>query len=108
MGQRIDAVIFSGGKFYDRYELRADARSRCPAPAMKRRRPMVAKVRKIDGNPRHFAVLRAGAHGLRSYLGTASPLFVEASLRQLIEASKLPDQGVGTTTSTAFLKIESY
>jgi hypothetical protein len=75
-----------------------------PAPAMKRRRPMVAKVRKIDGNPRHFAVAPDGdVAGWRSRLkelfGTASPLFVEASLRQLIEASKLPDQGVGTTTS---------
>ena len=31
-----------------------------PAPAMKRRRPMVAKVRKIDGNPRLFAVAPDG------------------------------------------------
>ena len=30
-----------------------------PAPAMKRRRPMVAKVRKIDGDPRLFAELIA-------------------------------------------------
>jgi len=76
-----------------------------PAPAMKRRRrPMVAKVRKIDGNARHFAVAPDGdVAGWRSRLkelfATASPLFVEASLRQLIEASKLPGQGVGTTTS---------
>jgi hypothetical protein len=75
-----------------------------PAPARKRRRPMVAKVRKIDGNSRHFAVAPDGdVAGWRSRLkelfGTASPLFIEACLRQLIEASKLPDQGVGTTTS---------
>jgi hypothetical protein len=82
-----------------------------PAPAMKRRRPMVAKVRKIDGNPRLFAVAPDGdVAGWRSRLkelfGTASPLFVEASLRQLIEASKLPGQGVGTTTSlTAALEL---
>jgi hypothetical protein len=49
-----------------------------PAPAMKRRRPMVAKVRKIDGNPRLFAVARmemllAGAHGSRSYLARLRP-----------------------------------
>jgi hypothetical protein len=59
---------------------------------------------KIDGNPRHFAVAPDGdVAGWRSRLkelfGTASPLFVEASLRQLIEASKLPSEGVGTTTS---------
>jgi hypothetical protein len=82
-----------------------------PAPARKRRRPMVAKVRKIDGNPRLFAVAPDGdVAGWRSRLkelfGTASPLFVEASLRQLIEASKLPGQGVGTTTSlTAALEL---
>ncbi len=76
-----------------------------PAPAMKRRRrPMVAKVRKIDGNPSHFVVAPDGdVAGWRSRLkelfSTASPLFVEASLRELIEASKLPGQGVGTTTS---------
>ena len=72
---------------------------------------MVAKVRKIDGNPRLFAVAPDGdVVGWRSRLkelfGTASPLFVEASLRQLIEASKLPGQGVGTTTSlTAALEL---
>jgi hypothetical protein len=74
------------------------------APAMNRRRPIVAKVRKIDGNPRHFAVAPDGdVAGWRSRLkglfGTASPLFVEASLRQVIEASKLPGQGVASTTS---------
>jgi hypothetical protein len=56
-----------------------------PAPAMKRRRPMVAKVRKIDGNPRLFAVAPDGdVAGWRSRLkelfGTAfvsySRLFV--------------------------------
>jgi hypothetical protein len=82
-----------------------------PAPAMKRRRPMVAKVRKIDGNPRLFAVAPDGDVAgwrarLKELFGTASPLFVEASLRQLIEASKLPGQGVGTTTSlTAALEL---
>jgi hypothetical protein len=75
-----------------------------PAPAMKRRCPMVAKVRMIDGNPRLFAVAPDGDVAgwrarLKELFGTASPLFVEASLRQLIEASKLPSEGVGTTTS---------
>jgi hypothetical protein len=49
-----------------------------PAPAMKRRRPMVAKVRKIDGNPgfsqsRRMEMLLAGAHGSRSYLARLRP-----------------------------------
>jgi hypothetical protein len=40
-----------------------------PAPAIKRRRPMVAKVRKIDVNPRHFAVAPDGdVAGWRSRL----------------------------------------
>jgi hypothetical protein len=73
-------------------------------PAKKRRRPIIAKVRKIDGDLRHFAVAPDGdvagwRSRLRELFGTSSPLFVEASLRQLIEASKLPGQGVGTTTS---------
>ena len=29
MGQRVDAAICRGGKFYDRYELRAGARRKC-------------------------------------------------------------------------------
>jgi hypothetical protein len=48
---------------------------------------------------------RTGSRG-KELFGTASPLFVEASLRQLIEASKLLGQGVGTTTSlTAALEL---
>lgn len=52
-----------------------------PAPPKKQRRPMVAKVRKVDGNLRHFAVAPDGdVAGWRSRLkevfGTASPLFV--------------------------------
>lgn len=71
---------------------------------MKRRRSMVAKVRKIDGDLRRFAVAPDGdvagwRSRLKDVLGTASPLFVEASLRQLIEASKLPGHCVSTTTS---------
>jgi hypothetical protein len=43
---------------------------------------------------------------LKELFGTASPLFVEASLRQLIEASKLPGQGVASTISlTAALEL---
>ena len=54
-------------------------------------------------NPRLFAGAPDGdVAGWRSRLkelfGTASPLFVEASLRQLIEASKLPGQGVASAS----------
>jgi hypothetical protein len=64
----------------------------------------MVKVRQVENqkliavapDDRQIALWRAQMRGI---FRTASPLFVEASLRQLIEASKFPGEGVATTTS---------
>jgi hypothetical protein len=64
----------------------------------------VAKVRQVE-NQKRIAVAPDSAQiamwraQMKALFATASPLFVEASLRQLIEASKLPGECTATTTS---------
>jgi hypothetical protein len=76
----------------------------CQIAPAGRRRPAIAKVRQVE-NQRRIAVAPDDAQvapwraQMKQIFATASPLFVEASLRQLIAASKLPREGVATTTS---------
>lgn len=79
----------------------------CPKP---KRRPMVAKVRQLNA-VRAIAVAPDGDIAgwrmrLRELLATSSPLFVGASLKQLIAACKLPGEGKASTASiSAALEI---
>jgi hypothetical protein len=78
-------------------------RQMAPRP-IGRRRPIIAKVRQVD-NQRRIAVspddkqVAEWRARMKQIFATASPLFVEASIQQLTEASKLPREGVATTTS---------
>jgi hypothetical protein len=68
------------------------------------RRPIVAKVRQVE-NQKRIAVapddaqVAAWRARMKEIFATGSPLFVEASLRELIETSRLPGECVATTTS---------
>lgn len=67
-----------------------------------RRRPFVAKVKKSNGNWYPVAAddrVAEWRERLKGIFATSSPLFVDACLRQLVEASKLPRESVASTTS---------
>jgi hypothetical protein len=69
-----------------------------------RRRPIVAKVRQVE-NQRRIAVapdekqVAEWRAQMKEIFATASPLFVQASIQQLIEVSKLPGECVANTIS---------
>lgn len=73
----------------------------CSKP--KKRRPIVAKVRRLNSR-RIYAIAPDDAvagwrERLKELLATSSPLFVEATLAQLIAACKLPGEATASTTS---------
>jgi hypothetical protein len=74
-------------------------------PAPQRRRPQVAKVKRIEGCRRIVVAPDEDVAGFRLRLkdlfATSSPLFVEASLKQLLYATRLPGEDVGCTTSVS-------
>jgi hypothetical protein len=80
-----------------------------PAPARKRR-PIIAKVRHLNALE-SIAVapdkdVESWRRRLREHFATSSPLFVEASLKQLIGACKLPGEfGASTASVSAALEI---
>jgi hypothetical protein len=82
----------------------ANAMTRKEAPTAHRpRKPIIAKVRHLNAREIYAKAPDADVEGFRARLkeifATASPLFVEASLRQLIAAAKLPDSLVASTVS---------
>jgi hypothetical protein len=74
-----------------------------PGPIL-RRRPIVTKVRQVERqrpiaaapDDKQVAEWRAQ---MKEIFATASPLFVQASIQQLIEVSKLPGECVANTIS---------
>jgi hypothetical protein len=72
-------------------------------PSRQRREPIIAKVRRLSAGEIYAKAPDQDVDGfrvrLREIFATASPLFVEASLRQLIAAAKLPDSVSATTVS---------
>lgn len=68
-----------------------------------RRRPVVAKVHRVNASEIYAKAPDADIAGFRTRLkqtlGSNSPLFVEASLRSLISAAKLPGEPTASTTS---------
>ena len=82
-----------------------------PSPTPKRR-PIIAKVRHLNA-AQHIAVapdndIAGWRRRLKELFSTSSPPFVEASLKQLIAASKLPGETAASTTSiSAALARES-
>jgi hypothetical protein len=67
------------------------------------RRPIVAKVRQLTALEIYAKAPDKNVEGFRARLkdifATASPLFVEASMRQLLATAKLPDTAVPDTAS---------
>lgn len=69
------------------------------------RKPIVAKVRHVNA-AQILAVapdddVAGYRERLKEVLATASPLFVDASMRQLVAAAKLPGQSIASTASVS-------
>jgi len=74
-----------------------------PESLAKKRRPVVAKVRAKSANETYVVSPDANVDQFRLCLkevfATSSPLFVDASIRQLLSAAKLPGDSIACTTS---------